>query len=134
VRDGQKIRLSGQGAPGMGGGPAGDLLLKVRIKPHERYTVEDRNVVMDLPLAPWEAALGTTVRVPTLEGSIDLTIPPGIGSGQKLRLCEKGLGPPGRCGDMFVRIMIKSPKTLTEEEKELWEKLAEVSTFTPRNF
>jgi curved DNA-binding protein len=134
VKEGSKIRLSGQGAQGMGGGPAGDLFLKVRILPHSRYKVEDKNVVMDLPLAPWEAALGTRVRVPTLDGMIDLTIPPGISSGQKMRLCEKGLGGPGKCGDMFVRVMIKTPKPGSDEERELWEKLAETSDFKARDW
>ncbi|EPR42778.1 heat shock protein DnaJ domain protein [Desulfovibrio sp. X2] len=134
VRTGQRIRLAGQGNPGFGGGAAGDLFLRVNLLPHPRYTVEDVNLVLDLPLAPWEAALGATVRVPTLDGAVEMRIPAGTGSGQKLRMRGKGLsGPQGR-GDLFVRVMVKVPQAASPEEKELWEKLRETSSFNPRNF
>lgn len=132
VRDGAKIRLAGQGNQGFGGGPAGDLYLRVMIRPHSRFKLEDVNVLVDVPLAPWEAALGATVRVPTLDGEVDLTIPPGIGSGRKMRLRGKGLvGKAGR-GDQFVRVMVQTPKNLTEPQRALWEELARLSDFNPR--
>jgi curved DNA-binding protein len=132
MRDGGKIRLAGQGSQGFGGGPAGDLYLKISIRPHSRFKLEDVNVLVDVPMAPWEAALGATVRVPTLDGEIDLTIPPGIGSGRKLRIRGKGLqGKAGR-GDQLVRVMIQVPKTATDKERALWEELAKASDFNPR--
>ncbi len=134
IRDGQKIRLTGQGSPGPGDGPRGDLYLKVKIAPHHLFKVEDNNVILDLPLAPWEAALGARIKVPTLEGRIEMNIPAGIGSGKKLRVKGRGLGNGARKGDQFIRIMIQSPKAGTEEEKKLWKELSEASDFTPRNF
>jgi len=134
VRDGARIRLAGQGNPGFGGGPAGDLYLKVRILPHVLFKLKGDNIVLDLPLTPWEAALGTTVTVPTLDKSVQLTVPPGVGSGQKLRLRGRGLGTGARRGDQLVRVMIKVPKELTESERELMEQLAEASSFRPRQF
>ncbi|MDQ7832151.1 MAG: DnaJ C-terminal domain-containing protein [Desulfovibrionaceae bacterium] len=133
VREGAKIRLSGQGNPGAGGGRPGDLYLKVRILPHALFKLEEHNVVLDLPLAPWEAALGATVRVPTLDGHVDLNIPPGLSSGKKLRIPGKGLGGKTRA-DQLVRIMIQAPPAPTDQERKLWEKLAKVSTFSPRTF
>ena len=134
VKEGQRIRLSGQGNPGFGGGPAGDLYLKVGFAPHPRFKVEDANIVLDLPLAPWEAALGATVSVPTLEGAVEMKIPPGTSSGKKLRLRGKGLGPAGKRGDMLVRVMVQVPPSASEDEKELWDRLAETSGFKARNF
>ncbi len=132
VRDGARIRLAGQGGAGSSGGPAGDLMLRVMIRPHSRFKLEDVNVLVDVPLAPWEAALGATVRVPTLDGEIDLTIPPGTGSGRKLRIRGKGLnGKTGR-GDQLVRVMVQVPKHLTERQTELWNTLAQESDFNPR--
>jgi len=133
VKDGQKIRLSGQGSPGAGGGEAGDLYLKIKLAPHPQFKVKDDNVILDLKLTPWEAALGASVRVPTLDGAVEMKIPPGIGSGAKLRVRGKGLGASGRRGDQMVRIMIQSPKDLTDEERALWEQLAKASSFAPRD-
>jgi len=132
IKDGQKIRLSGQGGAGGAGGESGDLYLKVRLRPHPEFKVKDDNVVYDLKLAPWEAVLGATVRVPTLDGAVEMKIPAGVGSGAKLRVRGKGLGPAGRRGDQFVRIMIQSPKELTPEERGLWEELAKTSRFSAR--
>jgi curved DNA-binding protein len=132
IKDGQKIRLAGQGSPGGAGGEPGDLYLKVRLRPHPEFKVKDDNVVYDLKLAPWEAVLGATVRVPTLDGAVEMKIPAGVGSGSKLRVRGKGLGPSGRRGDQFVRIMIQSPKELSPEERALWEDLAKKSTFSAR--
>lgn len=134
IKDGQRIRLAGQGNPSPTGGPRGDLYLKIRLMPHSRFTVNDADVVFELPLAPWEAALGATVRVPTLDGQVEMNIPSGIGSGKKLRIRGKGLGTGSKRGDQYVRIMIQVPDKLSDDEKALMEELAEKSTFKPRNF
>ncbi len=133
VKDGAKIRLAGQGEPGVGGGPAGDLYLRVELAPHPVFKVAGNDVVFDLRLAPWEAVLGTSVRVPTLEGEVDLKVPPGISSGQKIRIPGRGLGTKGSRGDQLVRVVIRSPKNLTERERSLWQELARVSTFAARS-
>ncbi len=134
VREGAKIRLSGQGSPGFGGGKAGDLYLKVKILPHRLFKLEEGNVILDLPLTPWEAALGAKVRVPTLDGAVEMNIPPGSSSGRKLRLPGKGLGGRGQRGDQLVRIMVHVPPSVSDSERELWEKLAAASDFNPRSF
>lgn len=134
ISDGQSIRLSGQGNPGMAGGQPGDLYLKVKISPHSLFRVEGKNVILDLPLSPWEASLGTKISLPTLDGHVEMKIPEGTSSDQKLRLRGKGLGRGDKKGDQLVRITIKVPKQLSSEEKELWEKLAQVSNFQPRSF
>ena len=133
IKDGQRIRLAGQGNPGPGGGPAGDLYLKVRLMPHRQFKVRDNNVIYDLPLAPWEAALGATVRVPTLDGAVEMKIPAGTGSGRKLRIPGKGMGCGAKRGDQLVRIMVQVPGVASDEEKELWTKLAGLSDFRPRD-
>ncbi|MFV0420643.1 DnaJ C-terminal domain-containing protein [Oleidesulfovibrio sp.] len=132
IKDGAKIRLSGQGDSGMGGGPAGDLYLKVKLAEHPLFTVDGTNIIVELPLAPWEAVLGTKARVPTLDGEVELNIAPGTGSGRKLRLRGKGLGSAANRGDLYVRTQIRVPDNPTAEERELWERLAAVSTFNPR--
>jgi len=134
IRDRSRIRLSGQGNPGMSGGQNGDLYLRVTIKKHPLFKLEGNNVILDLPLAPWEAALGAEVKVPTLDRSVSLNVPAGVSSGQKLRLSGRGLGQGGKKGDQLVRIMIKMPKDVTGEQKKLWEQLAEQSDFKPRMF
>jgi len=132
VKDGAKIRLSGQGSPGSGGGPAGDLLLQVSIAEHPLFRLEGVHVIYDLRLAPWEAVLGCSVRIPTLDSPVDMNIPAGVSSGQKLRLAGKGLGKGESQGDQFVRIVIRSPKTLTDRERELWDELSAIATFQAR--
>ena len=135
VKDGQRIRLSGQGDADYGGGQAGDLYLRVRYAPHPRFTVEGANIVLDLPLAPWEAATGAAVNVPTLEGQVELKVPAGFSSGKKMRLSGKGLGPEGKRGDMFVRAKVQAPKAETEDQKRLWDELAAAyADYAPRNF
>lgn len=134
VKDGQKIRLAGQGNPGLNGGTKGDLYLKIRLMPHHLFKVNDSDIILDLPLAPWEAALGTSLRVPTLDGAVEMKIPPGIGSGKKLRIKGKGLGSGVKRGDQFVRVMIQVPERLTNEERDLLEKWRDTSGFKPRNF
>lgn len=134
VKDGQKIRLAGQGNPGMSGGPKGDLYLKIKLLPHSLFKVADSDIILDLPLTPWEAALGTSLRIPTLDGAVEMKIPPGIGSGKKLRIKGKGLGSGAKRGDQYVRIMIQSPDRLSNDERQLWEELQSKSDFNPRSF
>ncbi|HEX5989836.1 MAG TPA: DnaJ C-terminal domain-containing protein [Solirubrobacterales bacterium] len=133
VRDGQKIRLAGQGGEGASGGPAGDLYLRVRIKRHPRFRREDDDLVVEVPVAPWEAALGATVPVPTLDGSAKVKVPAGSSSGRRLRLRGEGMpGPGGRKGDLYASVRIVVPKALGKRERELFEELAAVSRFDPR--
>lgn len=134
IKDGQKIRLAGQGSPGPHDGPRGDLYLKIRLTPHPHFKVEENNVILDLDLTPWEAALGTRVKLPTLDGMIEMNIPAGMGSGKKLRVKGRGLGSGARKGDQFVRIMIQVPKSESDEMKKLWEEMASRSAFNPREF
>lgn len=133
--DGSRIRLSGQGAPGSGGAEAGDVLLSIRIAPDPRFTVEGHNLTTDVRITPWEAALGAKADIPTLDGELTLTIPPGAQSNQRLRLRGKGLpkrGKGGERGDLLARVLIAVPKELTQEERELFEKLKATSKFNPR--
>ncbi|MGH2477515.1 MAG: DnaJ C-terminal domain-containing protein [Candidatus Limnocylindrales bacterium] len=133
VIDGQRIRLGGQGGQGTGDSRAGDLYLVVRIAPHPRYRVEGRDLHVDLPLAPWEAALGTSVVVDTPGGEAKVRVPPGTSSGRRLRLRGRGLpNPRGRAGDLFANVRIVVPPKLTDRERELFEELARTSTFDPR--
>ena len=134
VRHGSVIRLAGQGEPGTGQAPAGDLLLHVRLRPHRLFHVlGEGDVEVDLPVAPWEAALGTKVRVPTIEGAVDMTVPPGAQGGQRLRLRGQGLQRrSGGRGDQYVRLQLVNPPTLTDSERTLFEKLAATSHFNPR--
>jgi curved DNA-binding protein len=133
VRDGQKIRLAGQGEEGASGGPAGDLYLRVRIKPHPRFRREGDDLVVELPVAPWEAALGATVPVPTLGGSAKIKVPAGSSSNRRLRLRGEGMpGPGGRKGDLYASVRIVVPKKLEKRERELFEELAAASRFDPR--
>ena len=133
VKNGARIRLAGQGEAGVGSGATpGDLYLHVSLMPHQSFALDDNDLVYTLPLAPWEAVLGTKVRVPTLDGEIDLTIPPGSGSQKKFRLRGKGLGTGTAKGDQLVRVVIDVPSSLSGEEQELWEKLRDVSSFHAR--
>ena len=134
VRHGSVIRLAGQGEPGTGQAPAGDLLLHVRFRPHPLFHVlGEGDVEVDLPVAPWEAALGAKVRVSTIEGAVDMTIPPGAPGGQRLRLRGQGLQRrSGGRGDQYVRLQLVNPPTLTDSERALFEKLAATSHFNPR--
>jgi curved DNA-binding protein len=132
--DGSVIRLAGQGGPGMNGSQPGDLLLKVRIAPDPRFQVSGHDLTTIVPIAPWEAALGAKVEVALLGGGAVVTIPPGSQSGQRLRLRGKGL--PKRSGDgpgdVLVELRIAVPKNISDEERRLYQQLADVSNFDPR--
>lgn len=130
IASGKKIRLSGQGKAGMGS-KAGDLYLEVQIAPHKHYRLEGKDIYLDLPVAPWEAALGAKVTVPTMAGKINLTIPAGARSGQKMRL--KGRGLPGKePGDEFVILQIMTPTADSDKAKKLYMQMAEEMPFNPR--
>jgi curved DNA-binding protein len=133
VRDGQLIRLAGEGGPGTGGAPDGDLLLRVRIRPHPRFRVDGSDLYGDLPVTPSEAALGDSIEIHTLSGTATVRVPRGTSSGRKLRL--KGEGMPragGGTGDLYVTVSIKVPRDPADEERELYERLRDVSSFRPR--
>jgi curved DNA-binding protein len=134
IKDGSVIRLSGQGAPGGAAGvAAGDLLLKVRLARHPNYKVEGDNLVLAVPVSPWEATLGGQVTVRTLAGELRVTIPSGSQSGQRLRVRGKGLvGSSGNSGDLYLELSIAVPGALSAKERELMEQLKEVSSFNPR--
>jgi curved DNA-binding protein len=130
IISGKKIRLSGQGKAGMGGKP-GDLYLEIAIAPHAQYRLDGHDILLDLPITPWEAALGAKVTVPTLAGKINLTIPAGSQSGNKMRL--KGRGLPGKKpGDQFVVLQIINPPVESKEAKKLFLQMAEELSFNPR--
>ena len=131
VIEGQRIRLAGQGSAGLGGGPTGDLYLEIGFRPHRLFQVEGRDVTLTLPVAPWEAALGATIQTPTLAGPVDLRIPAGAKSGQRLRL--KGRGLPGATpGDQYVVLKIVLPPADTPEARALFEKMKKEMPFEPR--
>ncbi len=130
ITSGKKIRLAGQGRAGAGG-QAGDLFLEINIAKHSHYRVEDKNLLLDLPIAPWEAALGAKVTVPTLAGKISLTIPADAKSGQKMRL--KGRGLPGKpAGDQIIVLQIMTPPAADAKAKQLYQQMAEEMAFNPR--
>jgi curved DNA-binding protein len=132
IRPGQHIRLAGQGTPGIGGGSAGDLYLEVEFRPHPLYRVDGGDLHLDLPLAPWEAALGARVEVPTPKGAVDLTIPPNTAAGRKLRLNGRGL--PGKTtGDLYATVRIETPPANTEDEKTAYRRFADQFEFDPRS-
>jgi curved DNA-binding protein len=134
VTDGQRIRLAGQGGHGVDGAPAGDLYLIVRLAPHPRYKVSGRDLTVELPLAPWEAALGTTAPVDTPGGEGKVVVPQGSSSGRRLRLRGRGLpNPRGKPGDLYAEIRIMVPAQPSSEERRLFEELAVVSDFNPRS-
>lgn len=133
VRPGQKIRLSGQGEPAPRGGQAGDLYLTIEAAPHHRFRLEEDNLVVELPIAPWEAGLGGQVDVPTLGGPVKIKLPAGSSSGKRIRLRGKGMPTKNGTGDLLVELKIVVPNETTDEERTLLEELARVSSFDPRN-
>ena len=131
IKAGQQIRLSGQGSPGFGGGSAGDLYLEVEFKPHRLYSVEDSDLYLELALAPWEAALGAKVRVPTPAGAVELGIPAGTAAGKKMRL--KGRGLPGKTpGDLYAVVKIALPPANDDTSKALYRQMQQDMAFDPR--
>lgn len=133
--DGQRLRLRGQGGKGHNGGRDGDLYLNITLHPHRLYRVDGHDLYIELPLAPWEAALGVTVEVPTLAGPVNLKVAPATNSGQQLRLSKRGIPRPGEggeAGDLFATVKIVMPPELDERDKILFKEMAERATFNPR--
>lgn len=132
--DGRRIRIAGQGEPGQGGAPAGDLLLKVRHAPHPEFTSREADLFHELDIAPWEAVLGAEVIVSTLDGTIKLRIPAGSENGTQMRLRDRGLpkGKTGERGNLFFVLKVLLPTTLSDAERVAWETLRNTSTFRPR--
>jgi molecular chaperone DnaJ len=135
TRDGQRIRLAGKGNPGMRGAPPGDLYIIVRINEHPVFHRDADDILLTLPILPWEAALGAKIEVPTIDGRTVLRIPPGTQNGQKLRMREKGVPSATRqgvIGDEIVEILIVIPEIPNVEAKELWQKLEKLQPEDPR--
>ncbi|MCU1378841.1 MAG: heat shock protein DnaJ domain protein [Acidimicrobiales bacterium] len=133
VVDGQRIRLRGQGSRGPGGGPPGDLYLIVDLAPSKRYRVEGRDVYVELPIAPWEGALGTSAPVHYPGGTATVKVPAGTSSGRRLRLKGRGIpDPKGTPGDLYAEVRMVVPRKLSDDEQRLFEELARVSSFDPR--
>ncbi len=128
----KRIRLKGQGAPGIGEGASGDLYLRIRLVPHPLFDVEGHNLIITLPIAPWEAALGGKVTLPTLSGKIQLTIPANSQSGQRLRVKGKGLPSKQLQGDLYAVLKVVMPTSSNESIKDQWQQLAELAPFDPR--
>ena len=125
VREGQRIRLAGQGEAGERGGKSGDLFLRVRLARHPDFSVEGSDLIHEVRIAPWQAVLGTELTVPTLEGNVRLKIPSGTQTGQRFRLRERGLpSSAGKRGDLYVQVQISIPKKVSDAERELWKELA----------
>ena len=131
--DGQRLRLAGKGGAGQHGGKHGDLYIVLALQPHPLYRIDGRDLYFDLPLAPWEAALGAVVHAPTPAGKVELTIAPGTSSGQRLRLARRGLpAADGSAGDLYAVAQIVVPKKLTDGERALYAQMPAVSGFNPR--
>ena len=131
LRAGQHLRLAGQGGPGLGEGPPGDLYLEIDFAPHRRFRVEDRDVYVDLPLAPWEAALGAKVTLPTPDGSVELSVPAESQAGRQLRLRGKGI-PGDPAGDLYAVVTIALPPARTDAAKAAYRAMADAFAFDPR--
>lgn len=131
VKQGQRIRLAGQGSPGIGDAQAGDLYLEIEFKPHGMYHVDAHDVYLDLPITPWEAALGATIKVPTPDGVVDLKIPESTTGGKKMRL--RGRGIPGKpAGDLYVVLQVTLPPADSEKAKGLYRKMEQEMEYNPR--
>lgn len=129
---GKRLRLAGKGQASPYGGHSGDLYLQMQIAPHDRYRLEGKDLFLDTPVAPWEAALGTSLQVPTLGGNVRIKVPPGTRSGQKLRLPGRGMPAKDGAGDFYVQIQMVLPTQVSEEAKALLQQLASVCDFDPR--
>lgn len=132
ITDGEKIRLKNQGEAGHGNAPNGDLYLRIKLVPHPIFDVEYQNLIITVPLAPWEAALGTKIKIPTLQGKIQLTVPPNSQSGQRLRIRGRGLKSKKGQGDLYAVFNVIMPKTMPDSTTQHWKKLAEEIDFDPR--
>jgi curved DNA-binding protein len=132
AQSGQRLRLPGKGGAGVNGGKPGDLYVVIDVAPHPLYRVSGRDLFIDLPLAPWEAALGATVELPTLAGVVELTVSPGTSSGKQLRLAGRGMPAPEGAGDLFAVVRIEVPKSIGSRERELFRELGQASGFNPR--
>ena len=133
VADGQKLRVPGKGGKGMRGGRNGDLYLDIQVQPHSIFRADGQDLYLDLPLAPWEAVLGTSVQMPTPAGPVNLKVPPGTRAGQQLRLAGRGLARPGEAaGHIFAIVQIVVPTVVGERERTLFGELAAASSFNPR--
>ena len=133
VANGERIRLKGQGGQGIGSAENGDLYLRIRLVPHPLFDVEAHNLIITVPLAPWEAALGTSIEVPTLRGKIKLTIPANSQTGQRLRIKGKGLVRKQGHGDLYAVLKVVMPSDTSREVKVQWQQLASSAAFDPRN-
>jgi len=134
IAEGQRLRVAGRGEVGAGGGEAGDLYLRVRLAKHPDFDVDGHNLIYEAQLAPWEAVLGTNISVPTLDGRVNIKIPPATQNGQKLRVRGRGLPERGGgSGDLIVVARIEVPRKVSEDERMLWEQLAQKSKFNPRD-
>ena len=133
VSDGERIRLKGQGAQGLGDAANGDLYLRVRLVPHPLFDVEAHNLIITVPIAPWEAALGAKIKVPTLDGKINLSIPANSQSGQRLRIKGMGLSKRDGRGDLYAVLKVVMPTTSNAETERHWQELAEKAAFNPRS-
>src|SRR6185503_2594538 len=132
--DGQRLRLRGKGGAGANGGPAGDLYLAIVLEPHALFRPRGHDLEIEVPVSPWEAALGAQIEIPTLEGRVTMKVPAGSKGGQKLRLSGKGLPRPGGgAGDLYASLDIAVPSTLTESERKIYESLRDASKFDPRS-
>jgi len=132
VKDGQKIRLAGQGGEGSGGGKRGNLIIKISIKPDPNFKLNGKDIELTLPIAPWEAALGAEVKVPTLSGTVQLKIPANSSAGKRMRI--KGRGMPGKpAGNFYVRLEIATPPADSDEEQALYEQMRDTFKFEPRS-
>ena len=133
IESGQQLRLAQQGNPGIGGGPAGDLFLEIDILPHSLFTVQDKDIYLTLPVTPWEAALGADIKIPTLGGPVGLKVKHGSQAGQKLRLKGRGMPSKHGHGDQYVILQIDIPQPKTDEDKKIYEQMAQAMPFNPRN-
>jgi curved DNA-binding protein len=133
IKSGQHIRLTGQGNAGLQGGQAGDLLLEVAFNDHPLYRVVETDIYLDLPVTPWEVALGAKIKIPTPDGEVDLKIPPNSKQGSKLRLTGRGL-PAKTAGDFYVILQIVLPPANTEQAKAIYQKMQQTLDFNPRHF
>lgn len=132
VTDGERIRLKGQGAAGVGDSPCGDLYLRVKLVPHPLFDVEGHNLTVTVPVAPWEAALGAKITVPTLDAKVQMSIPAGSQSGQKFRIKGKGLISRTGKGDLYAVLNVVMPDSMNDTVKAQWEELAKAAAFDPR--